>query len=115
MRLKAILQMRCPHCLKGEVFSGFLKMRENCPMCGIEYEREHGFFMMSIFIGYILGFAAVVPVLILLFLSDASIAAYFIVSALLLIPLSPFIFRYSRILWLHLDEILDPRPVIDQP
>jgi hypothetical protein len=68
--------------------------------------------MMSIFIGYILGFIAVVPVLILLFLMDAPVAAYFIVSAVVLIPLSPFIFRYSRVLWLHLDEIMDPRPAI---
>lgn len=87
-----------------------MKMHERCPVCGIEYEREHGFFMMSIFIGYILGFIAAVPVLVALFLMDASIVAYFVASAVLLIPLSPFIFRYSRILWLHIDEILDPRP-----
>jgi uncharacterized protein (DUF983 family) len=87
-----------------------MKMHKTCPVCGIEYEREHGFFMMSIFIGYILGFIAVVPVLIVMYLMDASILAYFVVSAVILVPLSPYIFRYSRILWLHLDEILDPRP-----
>jgi uncharacterized protein (DUF983 family) len=87
-----------------------MKMHETCPVCGIEYEREHGFFMMSIFIGYILGFIAVVPVLIVMYLMDASILAYFVVSAVILVPLSPYIFRYSRILWLHLEEILDPRP-----
>ena len=85
-------------------------MHENCPNCGIDYEREHGFFMMAIFVGYILGFVAVVPILVVLFLLDASILTYFVVSALILIPLSPFIFRYSRIIWLHLDEMLDPRP-----
>lgn len=114
MRLKAILQARCPHCMKGEVFSSFLKMHETCPVCGIDFEREHGFFMMAIFFGYILGFMAVVPVLIILFLSDASILAYFVASALVLIPLSPFIFRYSRILWLHLDELMDPRSATPQ-
>jgi hypothetical protein len=45
---------------------------------------------------------------------DASILAYFVVSTIILIPLSPFIFRYSRIIWLHLDELLDPRPVTPQ-
>lgn len=89
-------------------------MNEHCPNCGIDYEREHGFFMMAIFVGYVLGFVAVVPILIILFLLDASILAYFIVSAIALIPLSPFIFRYSRIIWLHLDELLDPRPVTPQ-
>lgn len=85
-------------------------MYETCPVCGIEYEREHGFFMMSIFFGYILGFIAVAPVLIVLFLLNVSIPVYFIGSAVVLIPLSPLIFRYSRVLWLHLDELMDPRP-----
>jgi uncharacterized protein (DUF983 family) len=114
MRLKAVLRSRCPHCLKGEVFSSLMKMHENCPVCGIDFEREHGFFMMSIFIGYILGFIVVVPPLIILFLLDAPVVAYFLLSAAILIPLSPFIFRYSRILWLHLDELLDPRSVTPQ-
>ena len=111
MRLKAVLHSRCPHCLQGEIFSSFMKMRETCPVCGIEYEREHGFFMMSIFIGYILGFIAAVPFLIILFLLDAPIYTYFVVSAIILFPLAPFIFRYSRIIWLHLDELMDPRPI----
>lgn len=104
------MHSRCPHCLKGRIFSGFMKMHETCPVCGIAFEREHGFFMMAIFIGYILGFVAVVPVLIILYLLDASVPAFFVISAVTLIPLSPFIFRYSRVLWLHLDEVMDPRP-----
>jgi uncharacterized protein (DUF983 family) len=100
--------------MEGAVFSSLLKMYEKCPNCGIDYEREHGFFMMAIFVGYVLGFIAVVPILVVLFLLDAPIVAYFILSALALLPLSPFIFRYSRIIWLHLDEALDPRPVTPQ-
>jgi uncharacterized protein (DUF983 family) len=84
-------------------------MHETCPVCGISYEREHGFFMMAIFVGYILGFILTGPVLLVLYLFDASILAYFVAAALVLLPASPFIFRYSRIIWLHLDEILDPR------
>jgi uncharacterized protein (DUF983 family) len=111
MRLKAILHARCPHCLQGKIFSSFMKMYETCPVCGIEYEREHGFFMMSIFIGYILGFIAAIPALIILLLLDAPIYAYFVVPAIILFPLAPLIFRYSRVIWLHLDELMDPRPI----
>ena len=89
-------------------------MHEQCPNCGIEYEREHGYFMMSIFIGYILGFLIMVPILVVLFLMKVPIAVYFIVSTIVLIPVSPLIFRYSRVLWLHLDEMMDPRPVTPQ-
>lgn len=90
------------------------KMHEHCPNCGIDYEREHGFFMMSIFFGYIIGFIIMVPILVALFLMKVPIVVYFIVSTVVLIPISPLIFRYSRVLWLHIDEILDPRPVTPQ-
>jgi hypothetical protein len=36
--------------------------------------------------------------------------AYVAGSALVLVPLTPLIFRYSRMIWLHLDELFDPRP-----
>lgn len=85
-------------------------MNETCPVCGIEYEREHGFFMMSIFFGYVLGFIVALPFVIILLLLNASILAYFVTLTVVLSILSPLIFRYSRVLWLHLDELLDPRP-----
>ncbi len=34
---------------------------------------------------------------------------FVITLVLLLALLSPFLVRYSRILWMHLDQFLDPR------
>lgn len=66
--------------------------------------------MMSIFIGYILGTAAaILPILIMLSLKATLITHIAVVSALIII-LSPLIFRYSRVIWLHVDELLDPHP-----
>ncbi len=115
MRMNAILKQRCPHCLQGQVFSGLFKMYPTCPVCGIEYEREHGFFMMSIFFGYVLGFLIALPVCIFLLLIGAPIIWYLVGVTIVLAPLSPLIFRYSRILWMHLDELFDPRPEGGQP
>lgn len=110
MRLKALLLQRCAHCLQGKVFQGWVGMYERCPVCGIQYEREEGYFMMSIFIGYILGTAAaILPILIMLSLKATLITHIAVVSALIII-LSPLIFRYSRVIWLHVDELLDPHP-----
>jgi uncharacterized protein (DUF983 family) len=103
--------MRCPHCLQGQVFNSFLNMIVHCPNCCIDFEREHCFFLMSIFIGYVLGFIIVVPFIIVLYLQDVSILTYFIASALILGIASPFIFRLARIIWLHLDELMDPRSI----
>ncbi len=110
MRLTAILKLRCPHCLQGAVFYRLWRMHPHCPVCGILYEREEGYFLMAIFIGYILGILAVIPVCLGLYLARAPLPAYLIGSGLTLTLLSPLIFRYARVLWLHLDELLDPRP-----
>lgn len=108
MRLKALLLLRCPHCLQGAIFYSLLGMHEHCPVCGIKYEREEGYFMMSIFFGYLLGgAAAIIPIIILLILK-ASLLWHVATVSLVLILLSPFIFRYARGMWLHLDELLDP-------
>lgn len=111
MRLAAILKQRCPHCLQGEVFGGVWKMHETCPICGIKYEREDGYFMMSVFIGYVLCLVAFLPVGIVLYLNDAPLAWYLVASVVTLVGLSPLIFRYARVMWMHIDELLDPRQV----
>lgn len=108
-RLVAFLLLRCPHCFQGKIFSGIWKMNERCPVCGIVYEREQGFFMNAIFFGYILGFIAVLPLNIWLYIIEAPPIWFLIGTIGLLTLISPIVFRYSRALWMHLDEMLDPR------
>jgi uncharacterized protein (DUF983 family) len=108
-RIRAILTARCPHCLEGEVFTGWWDMRETCPLCGVVYKREEGYFMNAIFVGYVLGFFAIVPPLLILYFMNASVLAYTIAASVVLAILAPLILRYARILWMHMDELMDPR------
>ncbi|MFA9445731.1 DUF983 domain-containing protein [Egicoccus sp. AB-alg6-2] len=39
------LQMRCPICGTGELFTGFFTLRERCPTCDLEFEREDGYWL----------------------------------------------------------------------
>ena len=48
-RLLALLRQRCPVCGQGRVFTGVLAMHKNCPHCGVIFEREHGYFLNSMF------------------------------------------------------------------
>lgn len=109
-RLLAFLRLRCPHCFQGAIFSGVWQMHNNCSVCGIVYEREQGFFMNAIFFGYIIGFVAILPLNIVLYIYEAPPIWFLAGTLLLLTLLSPLIFRYSRVLWMHLDEMMDPRP-----
>jgi len=53
----------------------------------------------------------VLPFCIALYLNNAALPWYFIVSLVVLVIFSPLIFRYSRAIWLHIDEVLDPRQI----
>lgn len=74
----------------------------------MQFEREHGYFTASIYIGYGIYMAIFFPIFVVLMIIESSIygwIAFFVAMALFI----PFIFRYSRGLWLYIDEWLNPR------
>ena len=108
-RLLAILAQRCPVCLTGPIFRSLLESHKHCPHCGVLYEREHGFYLNSMFIAYTLGFLIILPTAFLLFWINASIPLFAVVITVVTLGLWPLIFRYSRVIWMHMDQMLDPR------
>lgn len=108
-RLLAILLLRCPVCLEGRTFRSLLGMYKHCPQCGILYEREHGYFLNSMFFAYCLGFLAIAPTALYLYLRGVSTLWFTVIISAGLLLLWPFIFRYSRVMWMHADQLLDPR------
>jgi uncharacterized protein (DUF983 family) len=114
-RIKAIVKGLCSHCGEGKVYKSLWKINETCSVCGTKFEREYGYFLMSIFMGYIYGFLAILPaMIILLMIGDIPLYVYLVVAVAILLLLSPIIIRLSRMTWLHIDELLDPREdVID--
>jgi uncharacterized protein (DUF983 family) len=108
-RWPSILAQRCPRCRSGAVFGGLVSMNETCPGCGLRFEREAGYFLGAMYFSYGLGLIAVAgPVLALFLATELSISTIGWIAGLELLALSPWLFRYSRVLWLHLDEHVDP-------
>jgi uncharacterized protein (DUF983 family) len=118
-RLVATLAQRCPVCLQGRIFRSLLEMNKDCPVCGIHFERETGYFLNAMFFAYAIGFLVLIPSAVGLYLLDVSLLVFSTVVILEIVVLWPLIFRYSRVVWLHLDQILDPRtppaPTEEQP
>ena len=84
-------------------------MNEPCPRCGLRFEREPGYWTGAMVASYALG----VPVLVLIvaalwLLTGWDIVLVLIVGDVLFLAAAPFIWRYSRVLWLHLDWLIDP-------
>jgi uncharacterized protein (DUF983 family) len=109
-RLRAIALLRCPLCLQGRLFRSLLGMNKECPVCGTVFEREHGYWLNSMFIAYAAGFLVLIPSAVLLGMRNVSAGLFSAVIIGETIVVWPFIFRYSRGLWLHIDQMIDPRP-----
>jgi hypothetical protein len=84
-------------------------MNTACPVCGLVFDREPGYFAGAMVVSYALAvpiLGAIVIGLITLGGLDAVVAL--IVGNTSYLVLVPFIFRYSRVVWLHLDWLIDP-------
>lgn len=107
-RVGALLGLRCPVCLKGQVFEGAFRMHETCAECGLELEREQGYFLGAMYMSYGLGLIEVTPLVLVLVLLGVDFPWVIAAAALLLTLSSSLLFRYGRILWLHMDHTCDP-------
>lgn len=109
-RLASVAAGRCPRCRRGRIFRRLLAMHPTCPTCSLRFEREPGYFTGAMYVSY----ALAVPVMaacaatVRLLARNLSFEATVGVAALLFLPFVPAIFRYSRILWIHLDQTIDP-------
>ncbi|HVD97916.1 MAG TPA: DUF983 domain-containing protein [Cytophagaceae bacterium] len=119
-KLSAILHMKCPRCRRGNMFltsnpyniNKVHQMPEQCPECGQPYEPEPGFYIGAMYVNYgftviLTGIALVVMEMILNVSAWTFFSIY--VSALLLI--GPFLFRYSRVIYLYLFVSYDKEAV----
>lgn len=109
-KIGSMLGLRCPRCRKGKMFKypafnvrRFDEMHEQCPVCGLYYEIEVGFYWGAMYISYGFSVALVVLVGIILYQAgDPSIWVYVGVVTVSVVALSPVFFRYSRMLMLHM-------------
>jgi len=107
--LSSILLLRCPRCRRGKLFKSLIDMPEQCPVCGLVYEREHGYFVGAMAISYALSVAVVALLFVaVLALTHWPLEWVLLVSGLAFLPLAPLCLRYSRALWMNLDRRIDP-------
>ena len=83
-------------------------MPERCPVCGLLYEREHGYFVGAMAISYGLATALVAVIFfVVLAITRWSLEWVLLVSGVAFLPLAPLCLRYSRALWMNLDRRID--------
>ena len=53
-RWRAIIRGECPRCRRAPIFRALWTMNEKCPTCGLEFDREPGYFTGAMYISYAL-------------------------------------------------------------
>src|SRR5437870_7250708 len=110
--ISAILNQKWPRCRSGtifrsSIFRGIAKMSEHCPVCDLKFEREEGSGAMYISYGlaliFIIGLAGLLGALL-----PWSIQKAVIWAVLLFLPAAPLIALFSHVLWIYLDQAIDP-------
>lgn len=112
-RVWAVVGLRCPRCREGRIFRGSFAMNDPCPICGLVFQREEGYFLGAMYVSYVLGsvlLGAFYFVLDRLFPAWHSLTLVLAAVALYL-PFLPVVFRYSRGLWIHFERWGSPGDV----
>ncbi|MFD2744496.1 MULTISPECIES: DUF983 domain-containing protein [Sphingobacterium] len=124
---KAALQAKCPKCRRGNIFANSMygfkaqKMNIHCPHCDLKFEREPGYFYVSMFVSYAFNVAQMISIAVATYvltgnLENIWLYIFTIFPGVLL--LAPFNYRYSRVVllyWLSPGLHYDPAKSKDRP
>jgi uncharacterized protein (DUF983 family) len=112
--LQSIYRQRCPRCRTGPIFRlplwrGFLSMYEKCPVCGLKFEREPGYFLGAMYFSYILSIPPGLAIVLLIWrLTHWQFDVVMLSAFLVYLPLVPAVTRWARVIWMYVDRHFDP-------
>jgi uncharacterized protein (DUF983 family) len=110
--LKSGLRFRCPNCGDGRLFSSFFKIRDECPVCGLSFYPESGYYAGAMYLDYALAAAVFLAVFVpSLFLPDFTHLSYLQKNILWVIFGTVLCLGFARpsySLWLAIDYWISP-------
>ena len=110
-KCSALLEARCPRCKEGRIFKyatfNYLRYHEsfeNCPCCGLRYEREPSFFTGAMYLSYFMNVGIILTIGLTIFYTDHNTDLWVYLAAIfpVVLLLMPVNFRYSRVVMLYL-------------
>ena len=86
-------------------------MHERCPVCDLRFEREPGYFLGAMYVSYALGLVIIALIAALLWAATGWwITKDTIWAVVFFLPLAPTTTLFARVLWIYLDQTIDPEP-----
>ncbi len=113
--LQGVSRQACPRCRTGEIyptsiFRSLPKMNDECSVCHLWFEREEGYFLGAMIVDYALAMliTTIMGAIIWSF-THWSFEKVCIVAILLFLPAVPVITRLGRVIWIYIDQLIDPQ------
>ena len=104
------LKLRCPACGDGPIYESLIRVRHHCPVCGLIFQREQGYFIGAVYINVIATESLLFAGLILsLLIAPNAGSGLYNVLLVFAIVLPVLFFRHSRAFWLCIDHFFDPQ------
>lgn len=105
----AVAHAKCPRCRRGDMFATGMYsfksqvMYKTCSHCGLVYEREPGYFYVSMLVSYAMFVAEMITMAVALSVLTGSSNPWLYVIVIMSVGLvlAPFNFRYSRVALLY--------------
>jgi uncharacterized protein (DUF983 family) len=113
--------LRCPRCGSGHLFHHYFTMVDDCPRCGLHFEREHGYWAGALAIN--IGVAGAVFIItfgvaLALTAPDIPVGPLLAILIPLMIVVPLFGYPFSKTIWVAVDRAflqhLDPNEKIDE-
>jgi len=106
----ALIHCKCPRCHEGNMFKNpaiskkFTEMPAHCPVCGVHFEPEPGFFWGAMYFSYAfsVGLTMLTAFSVYFIFNNPSVLVYMSFIVPVVVLFSPWSLRYSRSLMLHL-------------
>lgn len=97
---------RCPRCGSGHLFRRYFTLKDDCPRCGLHFEREDGYWTgaLAVNIAIVMAiFIVTFVVIMVLTVPDVPVGA----SLAILVPVMVFgpivFYPFSKTLWMSID------------
>jgi uncharacterized protein (DUF983 family) len=110
--MRRALTRRCPYCGSPGIFDGYFALRERCPRCGVQFEREEGYFLgayaLNLIVAEFLGLGLAIVLLFKTDLRHLSLIWQEIIAVTLAIAFPVILFPFSRTVWIAMDLVFHP-------
>ncbi|MFA5565256.1 MAG: DUF983 domain-containing protein [Acidimicrobiia bacterium] len=103
--------LRCPLCGGRKIFRRWTVMAENCPTCGLRFERIEGHWIGSLGVNTVLSCFSIIAVLVVAFIVTFDNPSIPLLLALTVVTaiVAPYLyFPYAKTFWLAFDLLMRP-------